>query len=112
MRANYNDIIGHYTITGVTDDMYCKYTILYGNFHSIDDRPAIVYNDGEQTWYRHGKLHRDNDKPAVITTEVQKYYQHDELHRDNDKPAVIYANGTKLWYQHGKYIRNAARNLS
>jgi hypothetical protein len=40
--------------------------------------PAIVFATGEQYWYQHGKLHRD------------------------EGPAVVFNGGEEYWYQHGK----------
>jgi len=47
-------------------------------------------------------LHRDGDKPAMITpNEKQVWCQHDKYHRDGDKPAIIYSGGRKCWWKHG-----------
>jgi len=35
-------------------------------YHSFDDEPALIYKDGTKFWYKDGKLHRDNQNPAVI----------------------------------------------
>ncbi len=57
-------------------------------------------------WYQHGKLHRDNDLPAVIYTNgTQMWYQHGKLHRDNDLPAVIYSDGAVEYWINDKRIR-------
>lgn len=58
-----------------------------------------------------GKYHRDDDQPAIIYASGTKYwYQHDKRHRDGvdghpPGPAFIRANGTKEWYQHGVRMR-------
>jgi hypothetical protein len=53
-----------------------------------------------QTWYHQGELHRNNDKPAVIYANGdQEWYQHDNCHRDDDKPAVICINSSRCWFQ-------------
>jgi hypothetical protein len=75
--------------------------------HSFDDKPAVVWANGNQVWYQNGEFHRDNDKPAVVLANGNQYwYQHDKLHRDNDKPAIILANGSQIWYQNGKCHRD------
>jgi hypothetical protein len=49
------------------------------------------------------QLHRDYDLPAVVWPNGTKFwYQHGKLHRDGDLPAIVYPNGTKFWYQHGE----------
>lgn len=89
------------------------------------DLNAVKYEGEFQEWWVNGKLHRDNDKPALvyvnndcnydnydrdefdslddygITSYVKEYRAwlvNGKLHRDNDKPAVviIYKNGFKL----------------
>ena len=56
-------------------------------------------------WYKNGKRHRDNNKPAIITYEGNRYwYKNGKIHRDNDQPAIIYYNGTQSWYTNG--VRN------
>jgi hypothetical protein len=41
-----------------------------------------------------------------VIKDVSKYwYRNDQRHRDNDQPAMIYPDGTKYWFQHGKYIK-------
>lgn len=78
---------------------------LNGLRHSFDDQPAYI-SKASQSWYQHGKYHRDDDLPAVIyTTGSQEWYQHGEHHRDGDEPAIINYNGNKFWYQRGKYHR-------
>ena len=92
-----------------------------GNLHSVNklkgasnDRPGYIYfNESnnkesyglfkEKRWYLHGKESRDNDKPAITKTIIDRahsYYhesvtnektwvKNGKLHRDGDKPAVI-----------------------
>lgn len=67
-------------------------------------------------WYKDGKLHREDDLPAIIVDipdEIRKKYQkenkklhlngchwwiNNQHHRD-DGPASEYANGDKHWYK-------------
>jgi len=52
-------------------------------------------------YFKKGKLHRDKDKPAIITNDGSQYfYKHGERHRTN-RPAVTKINGTELWYNRG-----------
>ena len=70
--------------------------------HSYGDAPAEVGVDEGKSWYKEGKLHRENDKPAVIYDEAKQWYYHGKLHRENDKPAIISLEGEKSYYYHGK----------
>lgn len=94
----------------------------HGNEHSINDQPActLYYEDGLpwfEDWYRHGRLHRDDDKPARKEYVFGKLFretwcQNGFVHRDNDKPAYReYDPETgkvveEKWYQYNKLCRN------
>lgn len=72
-----------------------------GWLHSIDGKPAVVSHDMEAYyWCIDGKLHRDNDQPAIIFRNVQQWYQHGRRHRIN-KPAVIIGCVYEEWYNDG-----------
>ena len=78
-----------------------------GKLHRDNDLPAVIFTDGKQRWYQNGLTHRDNDLPAVITEEGdQTWYKNGFKHRDNDLPAKINANGDKYWYQNGLQHRD------
>jgi hypothetical protein len=71
--------------------------------HRDYDLPAVVWPDGTQYWYQHGKLHRDNDLPAWTKTDgTQIWLKHGESHRNNDLPAVVLANGHQEWWVEGR----------
>jgi len=57
---------------------------------SVNDKPAIVFNDGTRMWYKNNSLHRDT--------------------KDNDflLPAVVKTNGDRSWYRNGKLCRGKA----
>jgi hypothetical protein len=82
------------------------YHELNGRFHNINGEPAVICASGTY-WYKLGVRHRDNDEPAIITTDGTRYwYQNGELHRDSDEPAIIDADGTREWYKNGKKHRD------
>jgi hypothetical protein len=66
--------------------------------HSVDE-------DGVQRWFdEDGELHRE-DGPAIIFSDgLQAWYKHGKPHRKGG-PAVIQANGTKEWYLNGHFQR-------
>ena len=43
-------------------------------FHNAGDEPAVKYSNGRTCWYKYGKLHRNNDKPAVDSMWCIKIY--------------------------------------
>lgn len=78
---------------------YCN-----GKLHSEDDQPAVVRANGTQEWYQNGKHHRDNDRPAIIRPNgTQLWYRNGLLHRDRDLPAIVCLNGYREWYKNGEH---------
>jgi hypothetical protein len=58
-----------------------------GFLHSENDKPACIKKIGkmlmEIEWYKHGKLHRNGDKPAVFGPHYKEW--HRDGHRYKDK---------------------------
>ena len=67
---------------------------------------------GNKIWKnKNGKLHRDNDLPAVVEINGGKAWCiNDQLHRTNG-PAVIRFNGDKQWYLKGIEYSREEYNL-
>ncbi len=90
---NWPQIVEHYTMRKVIfgEVLY----VFCGRLHRDNDFPAVICVDGTQEWRRYGKLHRDNNLPAVIRADgTQYWYQHDKWHRDNDLPAINMINSS------------------
>ncbi len=67
-----------------------------------EDNVESEEEDECREWRVNGKRHREDDLPAVITSNGDKYwYINGNLHRDNGRPAVEMANGEKEWYISG-----------
>ncbi len=78
-----------------------------GKCHRDDDKPAFVDHIGNQCWYKNGKLHRDDDKPAIVYWDGDQFwYKNGKLHREGDKPASVYQNGDLRWYKDGNLHRD------
>jgi|SRR6185437_1619583 len=67
--------------------------------HSLRDKPAIEYVNGDKSWWCNDKLHRENDNPAVVTKERLEWWYHGMRHRENDKPAIIGPHRLEWWYK-------------
>lgn len=68
--------------------------------HSYNDQPTGKPNDAFLTWYNHGLIHRDGDKPALVARDYpsnKTFFQHGMKHRDNDKPAQV-NDLYNIWY--------------
>ena len=76
-----------------------------GRLHSENDFPALE-EDNYMAWYRDGKLHREGDRPAVICLDGSRYwFINGKLHRDGDLPAIEFVHLYKQWYKNGKLHR-------
>jgi hypothetical protein len=76
-----------------------------GQWHRLDDKPAVIWANGSLGWFQNGLQHRDGDKPALITRNGDhlEWSQNGQWHRTSG-PAVIYANGKLEWWVRGKNI--------
>ena len=78
-----------------------------GKLHRDGDKPAWISSDGTLAWVKNDQYHRDGDLPAYIGADGRLgWYQNGEMHRDNDKPAWIGADGGLQWYQNGEAHRD------
>ncbi len=94
------DDLGQYIIKDLGD---CKSWYKQGKLHR-EDGPAFEHKDGSKKWYINDQLHRE-DGPAVECLNGDRYwYVSGERHR-LDGPAIEYAIGVKHWYVNGKYHR-------
>jgi hypothetical protein len=95
------------TIVFVLDnDMTKYYSFLKGTcrLHSFNDKPAVVSKDGYKTWYKSGKLHRDNGPAMIWKDQDFFWYKNGKKHRDNG-PAIDCKDGSKQWFINGKRHR-------
>lgn len=71
-----------------------------GQIHR-ENQPAVIFYNNSQHWYRNGKLHREDDKPAIVDkgTGCLSWFINGKLHRIN-KPARVLLNGYE-WYNNG-----------
>lgn len=60
-----------------------------------------VNRNNETTYYSLGKKHRVNGYATLTKDGGKLWYQDGKLHRDDDLPAVIWANGNRSWYNKG-----------
>jgi len=72
-----------------------------GRHHSFNDKPAIVWFDGDKEWYLNGKQHRENG-PAIEYASGNKYWRLNGKFHRTDGPAIEYVSGNKVWYLNGK----------
>lgn len=63
-------------------------------------------------WFTNGKLHRENDLPAIEWKDGRKEWFNNKLrHRDGDLPAFVGIDGRKEWWMHGKLYRDSNKHI-
>ena len=82
----------------------------FGCYETGEKEGEVNYKDGRPEkstyWYKNGKIHRDNDKPAVEWRDFDKFwYKNGKLHRDNELPAIIYVDGNMEWWKNDVFIK-------
>lgn len=76
-----------------------------GKTHSINDQPAMLYDNGNQVWMKHGVFHRDGDKPSMMHPNGRlEYRKEGVLHREGGNPAVVTSEGEFRVYQNGEEV--------
>jgi len=76
-----------------------------GLLHSYNDKPALIEPvTNNKIWFKDGKRHRDNDRPAVETIKKQEWYKDGQLHREGDFPAVINFNFSRIPWISGRVV--------
>jgi len=117
-RDNRQYIIQLHTLTTVNVRHTTRHMV-FGKLHSEDGpavedlrckAPAIIRANGEQEWYRNGRLHRENGPAVIYNSGTQIWYQNGKLHREDgpavEAPAVIRADGSQEWWLNGKLHRD------
>lgn len=101
----YWNINSKYTNIAYADGSQMWY--MNGKLHRDQDQPAIIRADGTREWWVNGQCHRDNDLPAIVDVDgTQEWWINGQCHRD-DGPAIILADGTQYWYKNGQRHRAA-----
>ena len=80
---------------------YADCTILHK-----EDGPAVVWVDGEQSWWFDGDIHRTNGPAVLYADGTKEWRQHGQVHRV-DGPAIEWANGAKEWWSNGVQLTEA-----
>ena len=105
-------LLKKHIITPIVDTDGSHFWFKYGKLHRDDDLPAIVYVTGDQVWYQDGKLHRDGNLPAYVSKKGNHLWcQYGKLHRDGDRPAVEYEL-TPEWFPDTILLQDVMLNHS
>lgn len=96
------------TTTGVLFNKYTEH-LRNGKLHRDNDLPALITHSQRRgdtlAWYQDGELHRENDQPALIMPRyAQEYFWRGKLHRPSGGPAIEYDDGRRFWYWNGVIV--------
>jgi hypothetical protein len=72
-------------------------------YHEVTERTFAGDNprvERTESWYKDGKLHREDGPAVIFPSGTQDWYLNGERHRE-DGPAVIRKNGTQEWWLNG-----------
>lgn len=86
----------------VDEDGVRRYRNAVGELHR-EEGPAVVYSNGDFSWYRNGLRHRTNGPASIIRGNT--YWYRDGLRHREGGPAVILASGSEYWYRYGNLIQ-------
>lgn len=83
---------------------------LFRRLHSLTE-PAIDNKQGHTIWFNHGRVHRDNDEPAIELNGsyhnpfIEYFWATDDMiHRETGPARITIKNNTQLneWFFRGK----------
>lgn len=112
-----------YTHNGFGEEKYNRGILVYRNYDRMEewfddkglrhrdfDQPAIdqkssLFERSSKSWYIHGQLKRDGDKPTTIDGSTKLWQVEGKLHRDGDSPAKI-TRTEMTWFKNGKKWRD------
>lgn len=75
-----------------------------GKLHRDDDLPAIE-GPKYKAWYKEGLVHRDGALPAIESDVYKEWWRNGLLYRDDNLPAIERKDGSKEWWRYGKRYR-------
>jgi hypothetical protein len=79
----------------------------HGTFVVLEDK--VFHIEGNHI-FNTGPIPEEELKEIELTDWHVVFNKNSFWHRDNDLPAIIYADGTKVWYQKGRFIRREHAN--
>jgi hypothetical protein len=77
-----------------------------GGLHR-EDGPAIIYNNGSYSWYKHGAFHRV-DGPAVSMPSWEGWFIDALYHREGGPAYTNKMNGNKQYFLNGAEVTEEA----
>lgn len=80
----------------------------HGVIHRDNNRPAVVHAATHTAfWLRNGKLDRTDGGPTAVKQEALEWHENNELHRDAPRPACMETSGWHSWWTHDTIDRRS-----
>lgn len=104
---------GHWQTRTLTTFSLCSGVYIYGGttyyfhlgrLHRDAEHPAVISTEREEYWIDGKVATRTYDRPGINNTSVQEWYFEGQLHRHNDLPACVRKDESR-WYYKGKLHR-------
>ena len=80
-----------------------------GYYHRLDG-PAVIYKNGDESWYQYGKLHRDGGPAMTSENGGKTWFQYGLKHRE-DGPAVEDKSGWTAYYLKGVRVKRGSLTM-
>jgi hypothetical protein len=74
----------------------------YGTFVVLEDKIFCIESSHI---FNTGQISEEELKEIMLTSCYVIFKKNGFCHRENDLPAIIYADGSKSWYQNGNFVR-------
>ena len=74
-----------------------------GYLHRDGGGPAVIHSSGAQSWYKHGRLHREDGPAHLSPTGFELWKRHGKLHRTGG-PAITFSDGSTRHWEHGTFV--------
>ena len=88
------------------DASFKKMWYVRGKLHRDNDLPAVIHAIGTKKWYQDGILHRDHDRPAIEHADGRLEWVCKGIRHRSNGPAIVWPDGSTFYFQNGKLHRN------
>ena len=76
----------------------------------IGEIQCLIFGDKTEKWFKGKVLHRTDGPASIDVDGKQAWFKDGKKHRANNKPAVIYTSGTREWWVEGEFVRKVNKN--
>lgn len=85
-------------------DLSCENNLIYIFGKLADGHYVNDYNT--ESWFKYGKSHCENGPARLYANGSKEFFQNGKWYRENDLPVAEYADGKKVWIFNKKNYYN------